>query len=203
MNLKPREQILAGAAGLVVFLVVNYFLAGPVMDKWRELGEQDLKLKADFAEAKLLLAREPQLQAEYNHAMTRLRDGTVGQSAGDVIGRIEQLGSQYGVTFTQRTPSEPLERQRYVERQAQFTLNTQWPSLVKFLFALNRQPEVYRVVNLRVRADTKDPHNLHGDMTVVNYYMRGPASAQRAAGAAPQNPVDKPVGNGKDKKTSP
>lgn len=191
MKLNPREQMLAAGAGLVMFVVLNYFLAGPAMDKWREMGEQNLKITADIAEAKMLIAREPQLQAEYSRGMTRLRESG-GQSAGDVIGRIEQLGSQHGVTFTQRTPSDPVERQRYVEKQAQFTFQTQWPSLVKFLFALSRQPEVYRIASLRVRADAKDPNNLHGDMAVVNYYTR-------SAAPAAQKPVDKPPVSGKDK----
>jgi len=195
MKLNPREQTLAVAAGLAVFVVINYLLAGPAMDKWREMGEQSLKLRADIAEAKLLITREPQLRAEYERGITRLR-GSGSQSAGDVIGRIEQLGGQYGVTFTQRTPSDPVERARYVEKQAQFTFQTQWPNLVKFIFALSRQPEVYRIASLRVRADAKDPNTLHGEMAVVNYYMRGSAPAA-------QKSVDKPATPGKDNPTAP
>jgi Tfp pilus assembly protein PilO len=203
MKLNTREQVLAAGAGLAVFVVINYFLAGPALDKWREMGDQNLKIKADIAEAKMLIAREPQLQADYNRATTRLRESSVGQSAGDVIGRIEQLGGQHGVTFTQRTPSDPVEKQRYVEKQAQFTFNTQWPNLVKFLFALSRQTEVYRVSNLRLRADTKDPTNLRGDMAVVNYYQRTTAPTRTGGAPAAKNPVDKPVGSGEDKPASP
>ncbi|MBI5395506.1 MAG: hypothetical protein HZA91_09450 [Verrucomicrobia bacterium] len=203
MKLNSREQILAAGTGLVVFVVINYFLAGPALDSWHEMGEQNLKIKADIAEAKVLIAREPQLQAEYTRGMTRLREAGASQSAGDVIGRIEQLGGQYGVAFTQRTPSDPVERQRYVEKQAQFTFQTQWPSLVRFLFAVSRQPEVYRVVSLRVRADAKDPNNLHGDMAVVNYYVRGAAAVKPGAASPAQNPVDKPAGSSEDKRASP
>lgn len=195
MKLNPREQMLAAGAGLVVFVVINYFLAGPAMDKWREMGDQNLKINADIAEARMLISREPQVKAEYDRGIARLRE-SAGQSAGDVIGRIEQIGGQYGITFTQRTPSDPVERQRYVEKQAQFTLQTQWPSLVKFMFALSRQPEVYRIAHLRVRADAKDPNNLHGDMAVVNYYLRG-------GGPAAQKSVDKPATPGKDSATAP
>jgi hypothetical protein len=146
------------------------------------------------------VGKEPELQAEHNKLVARLRKGSAAESGGDVIGRIEQLGKDVGVTFTQRTPSDPVERPRYTEKSAQFTFQASWQGLVKFLFALTKQPEAYRVTTLRMRADSKDPNQLSGEMAIITYFVRGEGAA---AGAPKQNSVDKPATAGEDKRVTP
>ena len=112
----------------------------------------------------------------------------------DVIPRIEAVGSQLGFNFNQRTPSAPADRDRYTEKSATFTYQCQWPGLVRFLFALTKQPEIYRVTSLRLRAEAKDPNQLGGDMNVVTYYLTGNEAGARKKPVDTSAPVqqDKP-----------
>lgn len=193
MALSQREKILAGASAAVVFVCLNWFAVGPALDTWREtqekLAQTRLKIKGYHATVEM----ESQWQAQLHELRTRLQRSDPGQSGADVIPRIEAVGSQLGFNFNQRTPSSPVDRDRYTEKSATFTYQCQWPGLVRFLFALTKQPEIYRVTALRLRAEAKDPNQLGGDMTVVTYYLTGNEAGAR------KKPVDTPAPVPQDK----
>jgi hypothetical protein len=199
MALSPREKLLAMVSGVAVFALGNYFAIGPALAKWHDSGDQMLQTKTKIIEAKNVQSREPEWRKEHLELLARLRRSADAGNA-DLMSRMEGLGGQFAVTFSQRTPSPPVDRQRYIENSAQFTFQSQWPNLVKFLFALTKQNEIYRVTMLRLRAEQKDPNNLAGDMTIVTYYQ--PAGAAPAVPPA-QKPAEKPANAAEDKPANP
>lgn len=201
MALSPREKVLGTLTIVTVFACANFFAVGPALAKWREAADQMEQAKFKIKEARNLLAREPGWQAEHKELLARLRRSSDAGST-ELISRMEELGGQFGLSFTQRTPSPPVDRQRYVEKTGQFTFQTQWPNFVKFLYALTKQTEIFRVTTMRLRADQKDPNQLAGDMTIVTYYQPAGAAPAKPAATA-QNPVDKPATGKEDKPAKP
>ncbi|MFZ2643547.1 MAG: type II secretion system protein GspM [Verrucomicrobiia bacterium] len=185
MALSQREKILAGASAAVVFVCLNWFAVGPALDTWQETQDKLSQTRQRIKGYEAALAMEPQWQTQLRELRTRLKRSDPGQSGADVITRIEGVGSQLGFNFNQRAPSAPVDRDRYTEKSATFTFQGQWPGLVRFLFALTKQPEIYRVTTLRLRAETRDPNQLAGDMTIVTYYLTGNES-----NATRKKPVD-------------
>ncbi|MCX7825259.1 MAG: type 4a pilus biogenesis protein PilO [Verrucomicrobiae bacterium] len=176
--------------GVTVFVCVNYFAAGPLWGKWEEVNRKIVETRGRIAAAQSVVQMEPQWQAQHRELLTRLRQSGSGESAGDIIPRIESVASQLDISFSQRSPSPPVDRDRYMERSANFSYQGQWSNMIKFLFALTKQPEIYRVTALRMRADSRDPNQLSGDMKIVTYYLPGesssaPAGAQKPAAAGP------------------
>ncbi|MCX6897905.1 MAG: type 4a pilus biogenesis protein PilO [Verrucomicrobia bacterium] len=194
MALSQREKILAGASAAVVFVCLNWFAIGPVLDTWRETQDKLSQTKLKIKGCQTTLAMEPQWKAQLGELRTRLQRSDPGQSGADIITRIEGVGSQLGFNFNQRAPAAPVDRDRYTEKSATFTFQGQWPGLVRFLFALTKQPEIYRVTSLRLRAEVKDPTQLAGDMNIVTYYL-----AVNESGAARKKPVDTPAPERQDK----
>jgi Tfp pilus assembly protein PilO len=194
MALSQREKILAGGAAAVVFACLNWFAVGPALDTWRETQEQLSQARLKIKGCHTTVQMESQWQAQLYELRTRLQRSDPGQSGADVIPRIEAVGSQLGFNFNQRTPSPPVDRDRYTEKSAAFTCQCQWPGLIKFLFALTKQPEIYRVTSLRLRAEAKDPNQLGGDMTIVTYYLTG-----KESGSARKKAVDAPAPERQDK----
>ena len=194
MALSQREKILAGASAAVVFACLNWFAIGPALESWRETQDKLSQTRMKIKSYRSTMEMEAQWQAQLHEMRARLQRSDPGQGGADVITRIEGVGSQLGFAFNQRTPSAPVDRDRYTEKSATFTFQGQWPGVIKFLFALTRQPEIYRVTSLRLRAETKDPTQLAGDMTVITYYLTGSES-----GAARKKPVDTPAPERQDK----
>ena len=194
MALSQREKILGGASAAVVFVCLNWFAIGPALDNWRETEEKLSQTRLRIKGYQTALAMEPQWQAQLRELRTRLQQSDPGHGGVDVIPRIESVGSQLGFNFNQRTPSAPVDRDRYTEKSATFTYQCQWPGLIRFLFTLTKQPEIYRVTSLRLRAESRDPNQLAGDMTIVTYYLTG-----NEAGAARKKPVDTPAPERQDK----
>jgi Tfp pilus assembly protein PilO len=188
MALSQREKILAGASAAVVFVCLNWFAVGPAMESWRETQEKLSQTRLRIKGYQAALAQEPQWQKQLHDLRERLQKSDPGHGGVDVITRIEGVGSQLGFNFNQRAPSAPVDRDRYTEKAATFTYQCQWPGMIRFLFALTKQPEIYRVMSLRLRAESKDPNQLAGDMTVVTYYLTG-----NEAGPARKKPVDTPA----------
>ncbi len=198
MALSQREKILAGASSAVAFVCLNWFAIGPALDSWRETQDKISQTGQKIKSCQSAMAMEPQWQAQHHELPARLRQSSPGQTTADIIPRVEEVGSQLGFTFNQRTPSAPVDRERYTEKSATFTFQGQWPGLIKFLYALTKQPEIYRVTTLRLRAESKDPTQLAGDMTVVTYYL----GSNESSGAARKNPVDTPAPERQDKTVS-
>lgn len=194
MALSQREKTLVYASGAVLFVCLNWFAAGPALDAWRETHEKYSQTQMRIKGCQSVMAMEPQWQAQHRELLARLRQSSPGQTTGDIIPRVEGIGTQLGFTFNQRAPSAPVDRERYTEKSATFTFQGHWPGLIQFLYALSKQPEIYRVTTLRLRAESKDPTQLAGDMTVVTYYLGG-----NEAAAARKNPVDTPAPERQDK----
>lgn len=196
MALSQREKILAGASAAVVFVCLNWFAVGPALDTWQETQDKLSQTRQRIKGYEAALAMEPQWQTQLRELRVRLKRSDPGQSGADIITRIEGVGSQLGFNFNQRAPSAPVDRDRYTEKSATFTFQGQWPGLVRFLFALTRQPEIYRVTTLRLRAETRDPNQLAGDMTIVTYYLTGNesnATRKKAVDTSVPERQDKPV----------
>ena len=195
MALSQREKMLVYASGAVVFVCLNWFAAGPALDTWRETQEKYSQTRMRIKSCQSVMAMEPQWQAQHRELLARLRQSNPGQTASDIMPRVEDLGTQLGFTFNQRAPSAPVERERYTEKSATFTFQGQWPGMIQFLFALTKQTEIYRVTSLRLRAESKDPTQLAGDMTVVTYYLGG----NETGAVTRKNPVDTSAPERQDK----
>ncbi|MCX6906582.1 MAG: GspMb/PilO family protein [Verrucomicrobia bacterium] len=193
MALSQREKILAGASAAVVFVCLNWFAVGPALDTWRETQEKLAQTRLKIKGCRATVGMESQWQAELYGLRTRLQQSDPGESGADVISRIEAVGNQLGFKFPSRASSPPADRDRFTEKSATFSYQCQWPGLVRFLFALTKQTEIYRVTALQMRAEARDPNQLGGNMTVVTYYLTG-----REAGAH-KKPVDTPVPVPQDK----
>jgi len=185
MALSQRERTLAVVTGVTVFVCLNYFAAGPLLDKWDETRRKIEEARGRITASKSVMAMEPQWQAQHRELLARLRQSGSGESAGDIIPRVEAVSGQLEIAFSQRSPSPPVDRDRYMERSANFNYQGQWGNMIKFLFALTKQPEIYRVTALRMRADSKDPNQLSGDMKIVTYYLPAEASATPPGGQKP------------------
>lgn len=187
--------MLVYASGAVVFVCLNWFAAGPALDAWHETQGKFSQARMTIKNYQAAVAMEPQWQAQHRELLARLRLSSPGQTTSDIIPRVEGLGTLLGFTFNQRSPSAPVDRGRYTEKSATFTFQGQWPGIIQFLFALTKQAEIYRVTSLRLRAESKDPTQLAGDMTVVTYYLDVNATST----AARRGPVDAPAPERQDK----
>ena len=195
MALSQREKMLVYASGAVGFVCLNWCAAGPVLDAWRETQYRCAQSRMMIKSYQAVMAMEPQWQAQHRELLARLRQSSPGQTTADIIPRVEGLGTQLGFNFNQRAPSAPVPRGRYTEKAATFTFQGQWPGLIQFLFALTRQPEIYRVTSLRLRAESRDTTQLAGDMTVVTYYL----GDNQAGSPAGNNPAEAAAAERQDK----
>jgi hypothetical protein len=209
MALSQRERTLAVVTGAVVFVCLNYFAAGPLLDKWDETSKKIVEADGRIKAEKSVMAMEPQWQVQHRELLARLRQSGGGESAGDVIPRIEAVAGQLEISFSQRSPSPPTDRDRYIERSANFNYQGQWTNMVKFLYALTKQAEIYRVTSIKMRADSRDPNQLSGDMKIVTYYLPGepspgptssPRPATTAGPAAAATPADSPAAPAQEKR---
>lgn len=194
MALSQRERILVGASAAAVFVCLNIAAYFPAREFWETQRTSITESQKRIKTCHDTLKEEARCKAQLRDLRARLQQSDPGHGGVDVITRVESVGSQLGFNFNQRAPSSPAERERFTEKSATFTYQCQWPGIIRFLFALTKQPEVYRVTSLRLRAETKDPNQLAGDMTIVTYYLTG-----NETGPVRRKPVDTPAPEPQDK----
>jgi Tfp pilus assembly protein PilO len=151
MALNKRELVLLTATITLTVLGVNYLLLMPLSRRWTLLGNQ-LKLKrTELQMVEAYVRLTPQRQKDYDE----LRGKEVQQSGqfrqpSDASNKIEDLGGKAGILIKDRRDLSPTDKVTYLELPVQRNFDATTETLVKFLFAVQNNPEFMTIEELNV-----------------------------------------------------
>ncbi len=180
-HLRPMERRLVIGVGVVLFLVLNWWLVWPHFSDWG-----NLRTRMDDANRKLDLyqtaaAKIPKLQEQVK---TFGNEGAIVASEDQSIDLMRTINSQAsasGVGIQGFSP-HPLTRTNdafFVEQSQNITVVATDAQLVDFLYKLGNSASMIRVRDLALKPDAQHYH-LTADIKLVASYQKKPAVAKAA-----------------------
>ena len=167
MKITKRERSLLAITITAIVLGLNYLLLVPLARSWTETGTKLGRQRREVAGMKGVIAQGPQWQKEYDELKQSLGQRTERfQRPSDVVKKVEQVAGTSGVIVSTRREMLQEDKGLYLVLPAQFTVEANTDSLVKFLFALQTGAGFVSVEQLRVSPRPENPSILRCDIQV-------------------------------------
>ncbi len=171
MKLSPREQKLAMAVGLTLFLLLNLLI-------FSAFSRQNLALRAELAQQRLewsnmqILLGEQSLWADRDAAITAKQPKLTSENAAGVelLDNVKGVAQKHNVSLDNEVLGGVTETQWY--RSVPVTLDTHssWPDLVAFLYALQKPDQFIVCEAANLTQDPGDPTKMIGHFTISRWY---------------------------------
>lgn len=202
LNLRPQERRLVVIVGIVVFVVLNFWLIFPMFG---EYGKYEQRIK-DASKKLNDYQQEIQKRPGYDRELNELKNqgGSVAteEAALRLAQEINSQAALSGVTITSITP---LQRQAsggktnafFEEATVTVNINSDETNLVDFLYRLADKELLVRANSMNIGPDPTRMR-LQGQVTLVKSYQRRPPPKVAAAAkpaAAPSKPAPTPPKN--------
>ncbi len=165
MKLSPRDRKLLIFMGVIIILAAGYYFLymteGSPADRWNEVNEKLAKQEAQLKEARAAARMEEKLERDYLEAQTRLKFAK-GRLPVEEEERLPQLlkdvykmGRDSGVTISSSSPGTLQAKEYYKIRPISLNLTCDLPSLVKFLYKIEKSERLLDVQNISISSDEK------------------------------------------------
>lgn len=196
LNLEPQERRFLLAAGVLVFLVVNYWVVWPYFGEWNKASLEMARLNTKMAAFRTEIARK----AGYESRLKALEGaGASGllkeEEANKVQSTVYAEAALHNIGINRINPGRSSQTNAFFDEQVLgVDVTGGEPDLVGFLFALGSNDSRIRVRDIsRLRLDPTQTR-LNANITLVASFQRKPATpppAARAAGGV--NPAGRPA----------
>jgi hypothetical protein len=195
LNLRPQEQRWVVGVGIIVFLVLNFWLVFPRFGDLGRAQQQKTDAEKTLKKFKDEIAKKP----HYAREETRLKEigGFVPseEQALELQREVYQQAQQAGVMIVRSDASRGASQQRtnsfFEEQTLVVVVNTGERELVDFLWGLGKGQSLTRVSSMRLQRDPSQT-KLSGDLTLIKSFQKKPPKAAAPVAVAAANPVRSP-----------
>lgn len=168
LSKRNRRALIAIGAALALYLLVGQ-VALPFLERQQQIGDQIAVSERSLTIAQRMIQREPvyraqleQLESALQDYQAKLLDASDGAAAGGQIEEVvRSLAAQNGVRVTRSNPIPDKKiGENYLKISLQFNLESDLPSLIKFLHAVSVHPkfllvEEFNLASFRVKNETR------------------------------------------------
>ncbi len=187
--LNPREKLLLGAMGLVVFVLANLFGLSTILEQRKRLAARVASLQIQDREARSIL-QEKKLwfeRADWLRENQPVDDANSTDDENKFYEQLEQSAARHGVKIVKREflpPAAPEAGGEVVpvvrpfeEFAVQLTVTAGMESLVKWMSSLQQPTRFLALKRATLQIDPNDNKKLLGDLVVARWYRSSNASA--------------------------
>jgi hypothetical protein len=171
MTLSSREKVLAGAVGVVVFIVLNLFLVSAFARKNATLRTQLAQQRIEWAAMQELLGEQP-LWAGRDAALTAhqpklTNENTAGVALWDMI---RALAKTHSVTLENPVFGGGIKNQWYHSVPVSVDTHSSWPDLIGFLYAVQKPDQFIVCEGANIQVDPSDQTKMLGHFKIARWY---------------------------------
>ncbi len=179
LGLSPQERRLVVIVGIVVFVVINWWVIFPMFGNWGiyeqkldDAGKQRDKFNAEISrqkeyETKLKALQQQGSQVASEEAALRLQQ--------DVINQANLTGLGYGnITPVNRASTTVKTNSFFDEASVSVSINTGEKELIDFLVRLADKELLVRAKSMDIGPDPQTQTRLMGNLTLVKSFQRKP-----------------------------
>lgn len=197
LNLAPAERRLVVIVGIVIFVVLNFWLVIPEFGEWakneQRTKDATVKLKSYQAE----IAKEPAYKKELGELEKQGGYVPTEEAGLRLATEVNSQAALSGVTLSgmstmQRQGSGGKTNAFFEEASVTVNINTSEKELIDFLFRLADKDVLIRARSMQL---TPDPSRmrLQGPIVLVKSFQRRPPVKSATAAAKPVTPAAKPA----------
>ncbi len=163
MKLNPRDRKLLIFMGVIVILAAGYYFLymteGSPANRWKEVNEKLAKQEAQLKEARAAARMEEKLERDYFEAQTRLKfaKGRLPKEEGlpNLLKDVYKMGKDSGATILTFGPGSLQPKEYYKIKPISLSLKCDLPSLVKFLYKIEKSERLLDVRSISISSDEK------------------------------------------------
>lgn len=198
LNLAPAERRLVVIVGIVVFVVLNFWLVIPEFGEWAKNEQRTKDARSKLQNYKTEIGKKPAYEKELKELESQGGYVPTEEAALRLSQEINSQAALSGVTITQ---IQPLIRQGsggktnafFEEASVTVNINTSEKELLDFLFRLADKDMLIRAKSMQLSPDPSRMR-LQGPITLVkSFQRRPPVKAATAAAAKPAPSATKPA----------
>ena len=198
LNLAPAERRLVVIVGIVVFVVLNFWLVIPEFGEWAKNEQRTKDASVKLQNYKAEIAKESTYKKELKELEQQGTQVATEEAALRLSQEVNSQAALSGVTITSITP---LQRQGtggktntfFDEASVTVNINTSEKELLDFLFRLADKDMLIRARSMQLSPDPSRMR-LQGPITLVkSFQRRPPVKTATAAAAKPAPSAAKPA----------
>lgn len=179
LNLAPAERRLVVIVGIVVFVVLNFWLVFPEFGEWAK-NEQRIR---DAESKRKTFSDEIAKKSTYEKEIKELQQQSGGEVATEeaALRLSQEVNSQAALSGVTITSITPLQRQAatgktnsfFDEASVTVNINTSEKELIEFLYRLADKDLLIRAKSMQLSPDPSR-QRLQGPITLVKSFQRRP-----------------------------
>jgi hypothetical protein len=167
MKVSSREKNFLWATAFVAFVLFNYLIVwdwiGSAVERNRSLGQ----LRSEALLQKETIAHTTEWESEIKSLKDLTQTGGTGADDTEWLRRLEELGKKSGLSLSSQRPIPEKKTAFGSEAGVNFSMEANQESLVKFLFALQKDPASPQVSILQITPDNPSADKLRVDATIM------------------------------------
>ena len=177
MKLSPRDRKLLVFMGILVILAGGYYFLhlapGSLSHKWKKVNEELAAKERRLKEAQTAARMEGKLERDYFEAQERLKYAKLRLPAekeerlSQLLKNIYKMGKDSGTTILSVTPGALQAQKYYKIRPISLSLKCDLPSLVKFLYNIEKSQRLLDVQGMTITSDAQG--NLSVSLRLVTF----------------------------------
>lgn len=190
LNLAPAERRLVVIVGIVVFVVLNFWLVIPEFGEW---GKNEERIRAAEIKRKMF-SDEIAKKTAYEKEIRELQQQSGGEVATEeaALRLSQEVNSQAALSGVTITSITPLQRQGatgktnsfFDEASVTVNINTSEKELIEFLYRLADKDLLIRAKSMQLSPDPSR-QRLQGPITLVKSFQRRPPPKPAPIAAKP------------------
>ena len=198
LNLAPAERRLVVIVGIVIFVVLNFWLVIPEFGEWAKNEQRTKDARSKFQGYQAEIGKKPAYEKDLKELEQQGTQVATEEAALRLSQEVNSQAALSGVTITSITP---LQRQGisgktntfFDEASVTVNINTSEKELLDFLFRLADKDMLIRARSMQLSPDPSRMR-LQGPITLVkSFQRRPPVKAATTAAAKPVPPAAKPA----------
>ena len=165
--LKPREKVMAGITGLVLFsLGWAYFVVQPVREQQAYLDSQLKAKNLELYEEKKILSGSSAKSAGQDLLKPFLAETSVQEEMSRMIKEIERSATSEGLQVVETKPQPVAQNAGWFELKVNISFEGRFSDVVKFLYQLEQSPKPLLVNEMILEANLPQQMTIHGQLEV-------------------------------------
>lgn len=170
MVLNKREQTLLWFVVVTVFVAGNWLLVAPLVDNARKREDEIAVQRGTLERIRRIVEEDgPRWRAEYEQLQSSVGERTsVFSNTSDVLKKVEDVGTECGLTVPVKKSLAAVERDVYRELPVQCTLEGSLEAMVRFLYTMQTAAGMVSVEQIQIYpVRPSEPSQLKCDLVVV------------------------------------
>ena len=198
LNLAPAERRLVVIVGIVIFVVLNFWLVIPQFGEWAKNEQRTKDAKAKLQSYQTEIGKKSAYEKELKELESQGGYVATEEAALRLSQEVNSQAALSGVTITAITPQQQQgtggkTNAFFQETSVTVNINSSEKELIEFLFRLADKDMLIRARSMQLSPDPSRMR-LQGPIRLVkSFQRRPPVKAATAAAAKPAPPAAKPA----------